>query len=316
MTFAPDGRSLICEYCQRHQTLDSTQGKGGDKDFIVTMATARGHGKPLQEQILHCQGCGAELILPAGQISASCPYCNSPHVLRLETSKDLLAPDGILPHAFDHRHAADLLADWIESLKIEPDRRVDDPRGLYLPVWSFVIGGSIDYTGDRASDPSESMRGGTQETVQVRDRYPVILTVSIAASHRPSAAFVRLIRTFDLAAVQAYDPRYLAAWPAELYDVPMAQASLEARSQAYAAIKGDLPTLLAPLHRMSTSSAKLTIESFRLDLLPVWIAEVSLEGRPRLLLINGQTGVLQGEGLKRSKKIGGASEWLRDLIAE
>jgi hypothetical protein len=51
---------------------------------------------------------------------------------------------------------------------------------------------------------------------------------------------------------------------------------------------------------LSTSSANLTIESFRLDLLPVWMTEISVEGRGRIVLLNGQNGAVQGDGFKRS----------------
>ena len=65
----------------------------------------------------------------------------------------------------------------------------------------------------------------------------------IPASRKLSAVFLKLIATFELKAVKPYDPRYLANWPAEVYDIPMAEASLDARStkpQAY--YKNDLPS--------------------------------------------------------------------------
>ena len=316
MVYAPDGRSLACEYCLCHQVVNTPQAKAGENNFIVAMATRRGHGKPLHEQVLRCQGCGAEFILPPGRLSFTCAYCDSPHVVSVERSKDLISPDGIVPHSFDERHAGDVLADWTEELKSETDRPIARPRGLYLPIWSFVLGGGIDYVGETTREEGDAYRG-TPKKVQVRDRYPVMLSVSIAASHRPSAPFVRLIPRFDLGAVQPYDERYLAAWPAELYDVPMAEGSLEARSQAYAGLQRDLPGLLAPMRVISTSSANLTIESFRLDLLPVWMTEVSIEGRSRIVLINGQNGSVEGDGFTRSDmNRGGLMRWLGDLLNE
>jgi hypothetical protein len=41
---------------------------------------------------------------------------------------------------------------------------------------------------------------------------------------------------------------------------------------------------------ISVSSAKMAVDSFRLNLLPIWLAEISFSGGPHLLLINGQTG--------------------------
>src|SRR5215216_2042344 len=78
MSFAPDGQSLLCEYCSRNQTFTAQPGTAQEKDFIVAMATARGHGKPLNEQVFLCQGCGSQFILPPNQISSTCTYCGSP----------------------------------------------------------------------------------------------------------------------------------------------------------------------------------------------------------------------------------------------
>ncbi|MFT3892388.1 MAG: hypothetical protein QM730_12200 [Anaerolineales bacterium] len=75
------------------------------KIFIIAMATARGHGKPLDQQVFHCEGCGCEFILPPSQISSTCVYCGSPHVVNWESEEQLLAPDGVIPHAFDQKRA-------------------------------------------------------------------------------------------------------------------------------------------------------------------------------------------------------------------
>jgi len=77
-------------------------------------------------------GCGAQFILPPNQLSAVCVYCGSPHVVNLEKSKDLIAPDGIVPFKFDQKHAVQLLINWVEENKIKPEKQVEQPRGLYL----------------------------------------------------------------------------------------------------------------------------------------------------------------------------------------
>ncbi len=130
MAYAPDGQSLVCDYCTRREQLGVSAKQAEEEDFLLTMATMKGHGRPLAEQIIHCQGCGAEFILPPGDISAQCSYCGSPHVIKLEGSRDLLAPDGVLPHAFDRRRAAWHLVQWVEKQRITPDSKVDMPRGL------------------------------------------------------------------------------------------------------------------------------------------------------------------------------------------
>ena len=314
MSFAPDGQSLVCEYCSRNQKFGLVQpGSAQEKDFIIAMATARGHGKPLDQQVLHCEGCGCEFILPPSQISSSCVYCGSPHVVDWKSEQQLLAPDGIIPHAFDGKRAAQILIEWVESNRIQPERQVDRPRGVYLPLWTFDLGGEIDYVGETFGEGE--IDDGNRQKIRVSDCYPVqVNDLPIPASRKLSAVFLKLIPTFELRGVKPYDPRYLANWPAEVYDIPMAEASLDAREQAWLRYKRDLPNLLTPVQVVSTSSAKMTVESFRLNLLPVWVTELPFDGREHLILINGQNGTVASDLPEKPSKARGLMEWLGNLL--
>jgi hypothetical protein len=321
MSFAPDGQSLLCEYCSRNQRFSAAQpGTANEKDFLIAMATARGHGKPLDQQVFHCEGCGCEFILPPNQISSTCVYCGSPHVVNWESEEHLLAPDGIIPHAFDQKRAIKVLIEWVESAQIKPEKQVDLPGGVYLPLWTFDLGGEIDYVAETVDDSEIQFNRRNPKKIRVSDCYPVqVNDLPIPASRKLSAVFLKLIPTFELRGVKPYDPRYLANWPAEVYDIPMAEASLDARSQGYSRYKRDLPNILTPMQLISTSSAKMTVESFRLNLLPVWVTELPFGGREHLVLINGQNGTVESDlpGMsKESNKPGGLMEFLSDLLSD
>jgi hypothetical protein len=318
MSFAPDGESLVCEYCSRNQKFSVAQpGSANEKDFIIAMATARGHGKPLNQQVFHCEGCGCEFILPPNQISYTCVYCGSPHVVNWEAEEELLAPDGIIPHAFDQQRAVKLLVEWVDANQIKPEKHVDLPRGVYLPLWSFDLGGVLDYVGEKVDDSQIQFDSRHKKMVRVKDSYPVqINDLPIPASRKLSSVFMKLIPTFELKAVKPYDPRYIANWPAEVYDIPMAEASLDARAQSLARYKNDLPTLLAPVQLISTSSANLSVDSFRLNLLPVWMTELPFGGREHLVLINGMNGIVKSDLPEKQNKSGGLFEWLGDLLED
>jgi len=317
MSFAPDGSSsLVCDYCTNQHAL-GLHKNNEEKDFIVAMATMKGHGKPLQEQAFHCNGCGAEFILPPKQISSSCAYCDSPHVVSLENTKDLLAPNAIIPFAFDNKQATKYLIEWVEKNKIKPEKKVDLPRGLYVPLWTFDIGGSIEYTGEMIQYEDEFFGEKKQKKViRVSDEYPIIVDdYPIPASRKLSSVFHELIPTFDLKQLKPYDPRFLSSWLAEIYDVAMADASLDARSMAYKKYKNEMSYLISNLKIIHTSSAKITVESFKLNLLPIWMTEIPFGGREHLVLINGQNGFVESD-LDDAKEDGGLFSWLGDLLGE
>lgn len=317
MSFAPDGQSLVCEYCTRNQKFTSQPGTAEEKDFLIAMATARGHGKPLDQQVFHCEGCGCEFILPPSQFSYTCVYCGSPHVVDWQSEEQLLAPDGIIPHTFDQPRASQLLKEWMQASQIQPEKQPDPPRGVYLPLWTFDLGGGIDYTGETVDETDIQFGRRQRKMVRVSDCYPVqVNDIPIPASRKLSAVFLKLIPTFELRGVRPYDPRYLSNWPAEVYDIPMAEASLDARAQTFSRYKRDLPTLLDPVRLHSTSSAKMTVDSFRLNLLPVWMAEVSFGGRPHLVLINGQNGTVASDLPENKPESKGLMDWLENLLGE
>jgi len=316
MVYAPDGSGLICEHCTSNQSLVSG-GEAEEQDFLVAMATARGHRKPVAMQVFHCQGCGAEFILPPDVISTTCAYCDSPHVISLDESRELLQPEGLIPHALDQEQAARLLADWVESNGIEPMGKVDPPRGVYLPIWTFDIGGGIGYRGDKY-ETEDGFRQRASRVLRIEGEHPVhIDDLAIPASQKIARHISRLLPSFDLKHTKPYDPRYLANWAAEVYDVSMADASLDARGQAYARLKHKLPGNIASLFNLRTSSAPLTIESFKLVLVPVWITEIPVKDKNVLVLINGQNGMVQGDipaQEKKSSKKSGLFDWLEDLL--
>jgi hypothetical protein len=240
----------------------------------------------------------------------------------LERAKDLLAPTGIIPHAFGQKRATKYLIEWVDANHIQPEKKVELPRGIYLPLWMFNLGGAIDYTAEMVQFEEEEGSAFFQaskrpELVRVNDQFPVLLEdVAVPASRKLSGPLLKLLSAFDLASIQPYDPRYLVDWPAEVYDIPLADASLDARSQAFAKIKSDLPYRLGCVNIIYTSSANLGIDSFRLILLPVWMTELPFGGREHVVLINGQNGEVASDWEKKtsSKKGGGLMEFLSDLL--
>ena len=293
--FAPDGKSLLCENCGYGDQF-TVEGAANESDFFIAMATAKGHRKPVATQVFHCNGCGAEFVLAAGVISSTCAYCDSPHVVRLDESRDLLEPDGIIPHALTLKQAIEKLVSWVESHGIRPEKKVDQPRPVYLPIWTFDLGGSINYSGERIElDEPEGFgwnrKPRTMRFVRVNEQYPILVNDrAIPASKKNTAILNRLLPTFDLSAAKPYDARYLANWPAEIYDITMSDASLEARVQVVRQYTDRMRLEITNVENMRLSSAGMTVESFKLVLLPVWMTEVQSNGELIHVLINGQNG--------------------------
>jgi len=322
MSFAPDGQSLVCDYCSSGESVDESGSTAEEKDFFSTMATLRGHSKPTARKVFHCDGCGAAFMLPANDISENCAYCNSPHVVSHQGKRELLDPDAIIPHAFGQREAVKKLVDWVREHGFTPQRRVLPPRGFYLPVWTFDFAGAIGYRGQRYE---ERQRGFQEERVLVTEKgeYPVYIDdLVIPASHEYKKQISTLIETYNLREAKPYDSRYLSDWAAEAYDIALGDASLEARKIAYEQYKKKVRYSTSHLMNVSTSSANLAVDSYKLLMLPLWITSYVFDGEEHLVLINGETGVVRGElpkqiarkKKKEARKNNGLFNWLDDLF--
>jgi len=300
MTYAPDGYNLVCEYCNRHQSIKA-DAVIEEQDFIIAMATARGHLQPTLMTTFKCQGCGADFLLAPGVISSDCSFCGSAHVVALESLHELIEPDCIIPMVLQQEQAIDQLKNWIQNNRIQPDDSPQPVRGLYLPLWSFDIGGHIAWSGERMQNKKVVHING-EDIVSFND-------LAIPASQSLSILLDRMVGSYDLINAPVYDTRYLAGWPAKVYEIPMAEASLDARQKASRLIERRIVSKDGVLDNLKYSTAELFVETFKLTLVPVWVSSFNLQSQKYGVLINGQSGEVQTELPRR-----GLSGWLKEKM--
>jgi hypothetical protein len=298
MVFSPDGRSLYCESCTRNQTL-SAKAPDAEQDFILAMATGKGHRKPVATQTFNCQGCGAQFILPPQVISETCAYCGSVHVVK--TTRELLEPDSIVPMAFGQRDAALRLVKWVEKNEIKPEGKVQAPRGIYLPIWTFDIMGNIPWNGTIYRNKQTIPVSG-EEIVSYDD-------IVVYGTPKLADLMPKIIQGFTLSGAPAYDSRYLAGWPAEVNATTLSAASLEARKQAVLRVRASIRMQMGHVSNLGYATSGVSITSFKLALIPVWVTEYPLEGHAFRVLINGQSGQVHGETPSR-----GVLGWLDSML--
>ena len=300
MVFDGDGRTLVCEHCSRNQVLSKTAPQF-EQDFILAMATGKGHRAPVAVKTFNCQGCGAHFILPPQEISVVCSYCGSPHVV--VSTKEIVEPDSIVPFAFNQRQAALYLVKWVEKRKIRPEGQVQAPRGMYLPVWTFDIMGSIPWSGTVYQNKRQVPVSG-EKAVLFND-------IALPGAPKLGDLLPKLISSYDTANAPAYDPRYLSGWPAEDYEVTMSDASLDARKMAVDRTRDQINSEMGHINDLTYSTSNLTIMSFKLVLIPLWYTTYHVEGHDFRVAINGQTGKVYGETNKQ-----GFFGWLEDVLGE
>jgi DNA-directed RNA polymerase subunit RPC12/RpoP len=310
LTFSPDGQSLECAYCNRQLTLYQAIEEAAmveEQDFAVALATTRGHAHPVAMQSFSCRGCGASFIIGPDVLSLTCPYCSSAHVIEVKETRDLIPPEGIIPFASTQGQAYDAFGEWLKARGLRAKARTTPPDGLYVPVWTFDVGGEAQWAGKVLEK-----RHGWTNWVPDHGAYPVLYDdILVVASHALPRELTREINNFQLDSLLAYDAGYLADWPAEIYQISVADASLAARRQAWEQARRTVAARAQAqqVRDLTVSSAGMLIESFKLILLPMWVTHYRYQEQDYQVVINGQTGNVSGE-----RPRGGLQKWLLGLL--
>ncbi len=311
MNYTPDGKTLRCDFCGHEDDPEAgnTQphqpeyGIGVmEQDFIAALATAKGHLQPVATRILQCQSCAVEFTLAPETLSITCPYCDSVYVTETAETHEIMPPHALIPFATSEGQIRRVLGRWFKKHEIERPR-VSPIVGVYLPLWTFDIGGEAKWRGKE--------KKGEQWVNINGSRHLFWDDVLVAGGKRPSKQLTRAFTDFDMTGLVEYDSRYLADWPAERYQLPLADASIQARKQVRRELMQNPSKLLRGrfVNDLTISTGDLSIDSFKLILLPLWMVHYKTDEEVYDVIINGQTKAIRGD--RQQNIVGKLFSWLK-----
>ncbi|MEO5950872.1 MAG: hypothetical protein ABIQ44_00210 [Chloroflexia bacterium] len=292
----------FCGYDPASQNTAAKQQDGSDEqDWIAAIYDVKGHKWEVPtERALSCASCGATVIMPPSNVSVNCPFCSTPYVAQTRAERDLIAPTGVAPFAFDAQSAWARINAWLGQQRFAPSDLQGQstqslPRPIYLPFWTFDIDGEV---GWRGWDVSTSY--GKAVRVQVSGSIPIFYDdLLVPATHSLPDDLLNSLQ-YDTKSLRPYSHDLLASWPAEVYSLSVADASLVARAYARnsdrttAAIDVSA-SIEGKVQDMVIESAELSITSYKLALLPVWVGSYNYAGKTHTVLVNGQNGSIVGD---------------------
>ena len=286
MVYTPDGQALICEYCQEHDhLLKGSTGQVGvlEQDFVAAMSIAGGHLQPVNMRTFNCQGCGVSFILPAEKMTLTCPYCAATYVVENAEAHPMLPPSAVIPFSVTEVEAKKALKDWLLQNESGLPKRVAPGAAIFLPVWTFDLGGSIGWRCQKYSN---------RKWVPINGEVPILhLDVPVAATRRLSRSFLDVLDGFSYGKSVAYDERFLANWTAETYQVPMGDAALHARQAVLSKEKPRIQgSIDGQVREITLLTAEMFVQSYKLVLVPAWLTHYYIGDERFDVLINGQTG--------------------------
>lgn len=299
----PEG-ILICGFCGYRPGADQAAGapQGVDEqDWVAAIYAVQGHKWELPtERSFKCGSCGASVLLPPSQSSASCLFCGVPYVTQAVEERELIEPNGVAPSAFRAGEAFALIARWLQSQKLAPgdlpaQSAQIPPRPIFIPFWTFDIEGEISWRGWEANiEYWNPVRVAVSGTVPLY--YDDIL---VPATRSLSNELLSRLQ-YDSRLLVPYSPDLLASWPSVIYSLSVADASVQAREYAYKspttqALISTSVSVAGNIQDLQVESPRVRVISYKLLMLPVWVGSYTYQGKSYNVVVNGQSGAVEGD---------------------
>ena len=312
--YAPGTVELKCRYCGHAETI--TPSENGFEELELKSYLSEMGGQSHSEEItmIHCKNCGADQHIGEHYKSLHCIYCSMPLIAEETFKDDWIIPGAILPFQIDQKKAFQIFINWVKKLWFAPNKLKKaslDPqntKGLYSPYWTFDANLFATYTGQRGTYYYVTRTAGSgknRRTVTERRTSwtPASGTISgfiddtlTKASKQHSGIIPKKIANWDLKLLKPFDSSFLAGFITEKYTISLNDGHLESEKEAQKIadrwVRRDIG---GDTQRVSSIDMKLSDETFKHILLPVYISAYIFKGKRYNFFVNGQTGALSGK---------------------
>jgi predicted RNA-binding Zn-ribbon protein involved in translation (DUF1610 family) len=281
-----------------------------------------------------CTSCGAPLKVALGAAVLACDRCGTelrgrPAARRLQdpdwvalarkgklryaddTPEPLVAPEALVPFRIGPDAARGLLRLWTRRLRFAPAalRRIDQSpsfRGAFLPHWVWEARTRSRYRADRVEHywsraGGERARGGRVRAVRwsptggtvARDFAAVAIPATVRLDGR---SLTDLMRDWTLADAVPFAPGLLEGYWVQRYDLEPEVGLELAKARMAAAVEADVRAAVGgdEQHVRSVETAYTGL-SYRLVLLPAWLASYRHRGRAWMVAVHGESGRIVAE---------------------
>ena len=321
LRFEPGTEQLSCDHCGNIEPIeDQILWDGGavrELDFEAALRNALPEAEIEETKVLDCPNCGAQVEFEPDVHAAECPFCATPVVTDTGTHRHI-KPRGLLPFALGEETARGAMNRWLGRLWFAPSGLRDFARagrrmqGIYVPYWTFDADTTTAYNGQRGTvyyeTRSKRVRvNGRSETRQVKvakvrwrkasgrvSRF--FDDVLVLASRSLPKEYTEALGPWDLSSLEPYRPEFLAGFRAEGYTVALEDGYADAKDYMDRMIVRDVRfDIGGDRQKIDWLETDVRDITFKHVLLPVWVAAYKYRGKSFRFVVNGRTGVVQGE---------------------
>lgn len=290
LVFDQATQKLKCPYC------------GFEKD-IETFETKETQHE--QTNLYVCSSCGGEVIIEGTETAKSCPFCNNPIVLSSKFNQEF-RPDFIVPFQMQKEDIIKAFESHMKNQKFLPKvfkerNLLKEIKGIYVPYWIYDI------------DLEAQMNLKAQEVTEKEDKTKKYITTSfydidtkalckykelpISASLNMDETMLDSIEPFTLNLKKDFSPDYLSGFYAENFDSVQSDKTKHVLKRTEKTLEDEILKSYRHYDELSVENfnAKITDESVKYALLPVWFLTTRFQDEEYIFAMNGTTGKLIGD---------------------
>jgi hypothetical protein len=189
-------------------------------------------------------------------------------------------------------------------------RQADGVKGVYLPWWTYDAATITTYRGERGTNrrvaenrPNATAQAGASTTRVVTDWSPASGAVPVAfddllvvGSTSIPSHLARVLDRWDLQRLRPPSDDVLAGFAVEVYRTGLEAGFGQARRRMESAIDGAVRRDIGgDAQRIHARQTVVDDIRFKHILMPVWIGSYRYGGKPYRVVVNGQSGEVEGD---------------------
>lgn len=313
ISFDPATGGLRCEYCGYVESI-KIETSEIENDFVE--GQKEDNNWTAETKIVHCDNCGADNVLNAGEMSVTCPFCGSNHTITINQVAGI-KPHRIIPFKIPNQNIKNTYSKWLRKKIFTPSKiKKQIPtmklNGVYLPIWTFDSDADSYYNGKLGKYHTRTVGSGKNRRTVTEIRYFNIVgnkslffdDFIVNAGTKISQKEMNAISPFDTNNSCIYQKEFMAGFSSEHYSVRLNDGWDIAKSSMDESMKR---AILNDYHYDVVSYLNVTTNynniKYKYVLIPVWIGVYTYKNKPYRFIANGVTGRFTGKAPVSALKV-------------
>ena len=332
LRFSPGTNVLLCDHCGSEQVIEGAPELADppivERGYLQALCNELPQAETSEIHVITCENCGAHVEFEPENHATECPFCATPVVTNTGSERQI-KPSALLPFGMAEQEARKRMTDWLGKLWFAPGglqeyaRKGRKMQGIYVPYWTYDADTKSNYSGQRGTiyyvtqkvsvmvDGKSRMQDKQVQKIrwtQARGRVARFFDdVLVLGSRSLPKSYTDALAPWDLSELEPYHPEYLAGFRAEGYTVSLEEGFKEATDYMNRMINRDVRfDIGGDRQRIGNIDTKVSRQTFKHILLPVWLAAYKYRGKTYRFVVNGRNGTVRGERPYSAIKIAAA----------